>query len=87
MPFSVPDHSTADDPRLLAQVEPAIASGVRSLRFDSELEDRYEADTHHQRLQFLTSIGIIGGRVYNCTMPNTRGAIAHGWHRLIQPAV
>ncbi|MGI4837927.1 MAG: diguanylate cyclase domain-containing protein [Janthinobacterium lividum] len=68
MPFSVPDHSTADDPRLLAQVEQAIASGVRRLRFDSELEHRYEADTHQQRLQFLTTIGIIGGLVYNVFM-------------------
>ena len=68
MSSSVPDHPSADDPRLLAQVEQAIASGVRTLRFDGDLERRYEADTHQQRLQLLTTIGIIGGLVYNVFM-------------------
>jgi diguanylate cyclase (GGDEF)-like protein len=68
MPFSVPDHPTADDPRLLAQVEQAIAAGVRTLRFNGDLEPRFETDTHQQRLQLLTTVSIIGGLVYNLFM-------------------
>lgn len=49
----------------MASVERAIAGGVHGLTFDADLERRYEADTHRERLQFLTSTGICGAVIYD----------------------
>jgi diguanylate cyclase (GGDEF)-like protein len=59
------DSITASDSQTLAQVEQAIAADARSLRFESQLEQRYQGDTHRQRLRFLTIVGIGGALVYN----------------------
>ncbi|WP_263262190.1 GGDEF domain-containing protein [Pseudomonas sp. RIT-PI-S] len=59
------DRPRPDDPQTLAEVERTIASGARTLRFGGDLERRYQADTHQQRLAFITTVGIGGGLVYN----------------------
>jgi diguanylate cyclase (GGDEF)-like protein len=65
MQVSVSDPPLADDAPTLAQVEGAIAAGARALRFEDAIERRYAADTHQQRLQFLTAVGIGGALVYD----------------------
>lgn len=65
MLVSIPDHSSPNDAQTFAMVERAISSGVRTLRFDAELERRYAEETQPQRLQFLTTVGIYGAVIYN----------------------
>ncbi len=59
------DRPNSEDSQTLAEVEQTIASGVGGLRFGKELERRYEADTHQQRVQFITTVGIGGALIYN----------------------
>ncbi|MFS0828921.1 GGDEF domain-containing protein [Pseudomonas phoenicis] len=65
MSTPVPDRPCPQDPGLLEAVERRMVSGGAALRFDDELERRYEADTQKRRLRFLTSVGIGGACVYN----------------------
>jgi diguanylate cyclase (GGDEF)-like protein len=65
MLVSIPDQPSPNDGQTFAKVERAIASGVRTLRFDAEIEQRYAEETHVQRLQFLTTVGICGAVIYN----------------------
>jgi len=55
----------ADDAQRLAEVEQALASRVRLLRFGDDLERRYQADTLEERRRFITVGGIGGILVYN----------------------
>ncbi|MEE5046403.1 diguanylate cyclase [Pseudomonas alliivorans] len=59
------DRPTQEDSQTLVEVERTIASGVGTLRFSRELEQRYEADTQQQRRRFITAVGIGGGLIYN----------------------
>ncbi len=59
------DRPRLEDSKTLAEVEQMIASGVGGLRFGQDLERRYEADTHQQRVQFITAVGVAGALVYN----------------------
>ncbi|WP_455922397.1 diguanylate cyclase domain-containing protein [Pseudomonas putida] len=65
MPDSDLERPTPDDAHTLVEIEQAIASGVRTLRFSDALERRYQADTVKPRLQFITAVGIGGAVVYN----------------------
>lgn len=65
MDVSVKDHSSPDSPQLLADVERAIATGARTLRFSRDLERRYEQDTLQPRRQFLIAVGLSGLLIYN----------------------
>ncbi|WP_213881496.1 diguanylate cyclase [Pseudomonas sp. dw_358] len=62
------DRSIADDPALLDEVEGALVSKARGLRFADRLEQRYQADTLEPRRHFLTAVGIGGALIYNLFM-------------------
>ncbi|MEN4748622.1 MULTISPECIES: GGDEF domain-containing protein [unclassified Pseudomonas] len=62
------DRPGPHDAQLLAEVDRTIASRFRSLRFSTELEQRYEAETLEQRRQFLSAVGIGGILIYNLFM-------------------
>lgn len=59
------DCPSPDEPHTLAEVERSIASGVRTLRFSDDLERRYQAESHPQRLQFITAVTLGGALIYN----------------------
>ncbi|WP_313741464.1 GGDEF domain-containing protein [Pseudomonas sp.] len=61
----VPDSPRPQNLEILTAVERRIALGGMRLRFDDELERRYDVDTRKRRLRFLTAVGIGGACVYN----------------------
>lgn len=90
----IPESPSQEDPETLAAVERRVASGGWALRFDDELERRYEVDTQQQRLRFLTSVGIGGAVVYNLflisdwlTLHDTFTYVALGRVCLITPMI
>ncbi|WP_117149658.1 sensor domain-containing diguanylate cyclase [Pseudomonas coronafaciens] len=59
------DRPSPEDPQTLAEVERTIVTGVGGLRFNRDLERRYQVETRLQRREFLTVMSIGGSLIYN----------------------
>ncbi|WP_147478099.1 sensor domain-containing diguanylate cyclase, partial [Pseudomonas coronafaciens] len=59
------DRPSPEDSQTLAEVERTIVTGVGGLRFNRDLERRYQVETRLQRREFLTVMSIGGSLIYN----------------------